>query len=186
MTVDSPVLPRSPAAFASRVWKLGCWLCAHRCPVSLGSRPPTACMPSAPCWWRSPADLTVVSPELLQLPFEYNWRTRLFAKIADQISDAVLDEILKQDLEAHVACETFVKTGMVLVGGEITTSAWVDIENLVRNVVCDIGYNHSDIGFDANSCAVLNAIGKQSGRPCRGVGAARPPAEASRNPRIHH
>lgn len=83
-------------------------------------------------------------------------------KIADQISDAVLDEILKQDLEAHVACETFVKTGMVLVGGEITTSAWVDIENLVRNVVCDIGYNHSDIGFDANSCAVLNAIGKQS------------------------
>ena len=83
-------------------------------------------------------------------------------KIADQISDAVLDEILKQDLEAHVACETFVKTGMVLVGGEITTSAWVDIENLVRNVVCNIGYNHSDIGFDANSCAVLNAIGKQS------------------------
>lgn len=79
VTVDSPVLPRSPAAFASRVWKLGCWLCAHRCPVSLGSRPPTACMPSAPCWWRSPADLTVVSPELLQLPFEYNWRTRLFA-----------------------------------------------------------------------------------------------------------
>ena len=83
-------------------------------------------------------------------------------KIADQISDAVLDEILKQDVSAHVACETFVKTGMVLVGGEITTTAWVDIEALVRKVVCDIGYNHSDIGFDANSCAVLNAIGKQS------------------------
>ena len=83
-------------------------------------------------------------------------------KIADQISDAVLDEILKQDVSAHVACETFVTTGMVLVGGEITTTAWVDIEALVRKVVCDIGYNHSDIGFDANSCAVLNAIGKQS------------------------
>lgn len=83
-------------------------------------------------------------------------------KIADQISDAVLDEILKQDVSAHVACETFVKTRMVLVGGEITTTAWVDIEALVRKVVCDIGYNHSDIGFDANSCAVLNAIGKQS------------------------
>lgn len=83
-------------------------------------------------------------------------------KIADQISDAVLDEILKQDVSAHVACETFVKTGMVLVGGEITTTAWVDIEALVRKIVCDIGYNHSDIGFDANSCAVLNAIGKQS------------------------
>ena len=65
-------------------------------------------------------------------------------------------------MSAHVACETFVKTGMVLVGGEITTTAWVDIEALVRKVVCDIGYNHSDIGFDANSCAVLNAIGKQS------------------------
>lgn len=83
-------------------------------------------------------------------------------KIADQISDAVLDEILKQDVKAHVACETFVKTGMVLVGGEITTSAWVDIEALVRQVVCGIGYNHSDVGFDASSCAVLNAIGKQS------------------------
>ena len=83
-------------------------------------------------------------------------------KIADQISDAVLDEILKQDKFAHVACETFIKTGMVLVGGEISTTAWVDIEALVRKVVCDIGYNHSDMGFDANSCAVLNAIGKQS------------------------
>ncbi len=83
-------------------------------------------------------------------------------KIADQISDAVLDEILKQDTQAHVACETFIKTGMVLVGGEITTSAWVDIETLVRQVISNIGYNHSDMGFDAQSCAVLNAIGKQS------------------------
>ncbi|MBS9783499.1 MAG: methionine adenosyltransferase [Pasteurella sp.] len=83
-------------------------------------------------------------------------------KIADQISDAVLDEILKQDPKARVACETYVKTGMALVGGEITTSAWVDIENLTREVICDIGYTHSDMGFDAHSCAVLNAIGKQS------------------------
>ncbi|MBR0573996.1 MULTISPECIES: methionine adenosyltransferase [Pasteurellaceae] len=83
-------------------------------------------------------------------------------KIADQISDAVLDEILKQDPKARVACETYVKTGMALVGGEITTTAWVDIENLTREVICDIGYTHSDMGFDAHSCAVLNAIGKQS------------------------
>ncbi len=95
-------------------------------------------------------------------------------KIADQISDAVLDEILKQDTKAHVACETFIKTGMVLVGGEITTSAWVDIEALVRRVVCQIGYNHSDMGFDANSCAVLNAIGKQSPDINQGVERADP------------
>jgi S-adenosylmethionine synthetase len=83
-------------------------------------------------------------------------------KIADQISDAVLDAILEQDPKARVACETFVKTGMVLVGGEITTSAWVDIEELTRATIRDIGYVHSDMGFDANSCAVLSAIGKQS------------------------
>lgn len=83
-------------------------------------------------------------------------------KIADQISDAVLDAILEQDPKARVACETFVKTGMVLVGGEITTSAWVDIEEITRNTIRDIGYVHSDMGFDANSCAVLSAIGKQS------------------------
>ncbi|WP_337878878.1 methionine adenosyltransferase [Rheinheimera sp.] len=83
-------------------------------------------------------------------------------KIADQISDAVLDAILEQDPKARVACESFVKTGMVLVGGEITTSAWVDIEELTRSTIRDIGYVHSDMGFDANSCAVLSAIGKQS------------------------
>ena len=83
-------------------------------------------------------------------------------KIADQISDAVLDAILEQDPKARVACETFVKTGMVLVGGEITTSAWVDIEELTRSTIRDIGYVNSDMGFDANSCAVLSAIGKQS------------------------
>ena len=90
-------------------------------------------------------------------------------KIADQISDAVLDAILSQDPMARVACESFVKTGMVLVGGEITTSAWVDIEELVRQTVRDIGYVHSDMGFDANSCAVLSAIGKQSPDINRGV-----------------
>ncbi|EPE72529.1 S-adenosylmethionine synthetase [Pasteurella multocida 671/90] len=90
-------------------------------------------------------------------------------KIADQISDAVLDEILKQDPKARVACETYVKTGMALVGGEITTSAWVDIENLTRQVICDIGYKHSDMGFDGHSCAVLNAIGKQSSDINQGV-----------------
>ena len=90
-------------------------------------------------------------------------------KIADQISDAVLDEILKQDSKARVACETYVKTGMALVGGEITTSAWVDIENLTRQVICDIGYKHSEMGFDGNSCAVLNAIGKQSSDINQGV-----------------
>lgn len=83
-------------------------------------------------------------------------------KIADQISDAVLDAILKQDPKARVACETYVKTGMALVGGEITTSAWVDIEELTRKTIQDIGYTSSEIGFDANSCAVLNVIGKQS------------------------
>ena len=95
-------------------------------------------------------------------------------KIADQISDAVLDEILKQDQYAHVACETFIKTGMVLVGGEISTTAWVDIEALVRKIVCNIGYNHSDMGFDANSCDVLNAIGKQSPDINQGVSRQNP------------
>ena len=90
-------------------------------------------------------------------------------KIADQISDAVLDEIIKQDPKARVACETYVKTGMALVGGEITTSAWVDIENLAREVICDIGYTSSEMGFDGRSCAVLNAIGKQASDINQGV-----------------
>lgn len=90
-------------------------------------------------------------------------------KIADQISDAVLDEILKQDPKGRVACESFVKTGMVLVGGEVTTSAWVDIENIVRDVVRDVGYNSSDMGFDWESCAVMSAIGKQSPDIAQGV-----------------
>ncbi|WP_253306583.1 methionine adenosyltransferase [unidentified bacterial endosymbiont] len=95
-------------------------------------------------------------------------------KIADQISDAVLDAIIAQDPQARVACETYVKTGMVLVGGEITTTAWIDIEALVRNTVREIGYHHSDMGFDADSCAVLNAIGKQSPDIHQGVDRADP------------
>ncbi|KMV28450.1 methionine adenosyltransferase [Photobacterium swingsii] len=95
-------------------------------------------------------------------------------KIADQISDAVLDAILEQDPKARVACETYVKTGMVMVGGEITTSAWVDIEEITRETVREIGYVHSDMGFDANSCAVLNTIGKQSPDINQGVDKADP------------
>ena len=83
-------------------------------------------------------------------------------KVADQISDAVLDAIIADDPRARVACETLVKTGMVIVAGEITTSAWVDLEELVRKRVCDIGYDSPDVGFDGATCAVLNAIGKQS------------------------
>ncbi len=90
-------------------------------------------------------------------------------KVADQISDAVLDALLEQDPRSRVACETLVKTGMVILAGEVTTNAWVDLEALVRKVVCDIGYNHGDIGFDGQSCAVLNAIGKQSSDIAMGV-----------------
>ena len=95
-------------------------------------------------------------------------------KIADQISDAVLDAILAKDPKARVACETYVKTGMVLVGGEISTKAWVDVEDLARQTVKDIGYRHSDMGFDGASCAVLNAVGKQSGDINQGVDRAHP------------
>lgn len=90
-------------------------------------------------------------------------------KICDQISDAVLDAMLEQDSRARVACETYVKTGMVLVGGEVTTSAWVDVEQLARNVIRDIGYDSSEMGFDWESCAVLSAIGKQSPDIAQGV-----------------
>ncbi len=90
-------------------------------------------------------------------------------KMADQLSDAVLDAILKQDKNARVACETMLKTGAVILAGEITTSAWIDLEELVRKVVCDIGYNHSDLGFDGNTCSVINMIGKQSRDIAQGV-----------------
>ena len=90
-------------------------------------------------------------------------------KVADQISDAVLDAILTHDKRGRVACETLVKTGVVIVAGEVTTSAWVDIEALVRRTVLDIGYNSSEMGFDGASCGVLNVIGKQSPDIAQGV-----------------
>lgn len=90
-------------------------------------------------------------------------------KVADQISDGILDAIIEQDKRCRVACETMVKTGMVLVAGEITTSAWVDIERLTRNIINEIGYNDAHLGFDGNSCSVLTAIGKQSTDIAQGV-----------------
>ncbi len=90
-------------------------------------------------------------------------------KIADQISDAVLDAMIGQDPKARVACETMVKTGMVVVAGEVTTTAWVDLEKLVRETVLEIGYNNSEMGFDGASCSVLNALGKQSPDIAQGV-----------------
>ena len=90
-------------------------------------------------------------------------------KVADQISDAVLDAILEKDPQARVAVETLVKTGMVIIAGEVTTSAWVDLEDIVRQTVREIGYDSSDVGFDWASCAVLNAIGKQSPDIAMGV-----------------
>ncbi|WP_395166847.1 methionine adenosyltransferase [Francisella salimarina] len=90
-------------------------------------------------------------------------------KLADQISDAILDEILKQDKNARVACETLVKTGMALVAGEITTSAWIDIEELVRKVIVETGYDNANKGIDGRTCSVINAIGKQSNDIAQGV-----------------
>ncbi|WP_369856550.1 methionine adenosyltransferase [Candidatus Thalassolituus haligoni] len=90
-------------------------------------------------------------------------------KMADQISDAVLDAILKDDPYARVAVETMVKTGMAIVAGEVRTSTYVDLEDLIRDVILDIGYNSSDVGFDGASCAVINAIGKQSADIAMGV-----------------
>jgi S-adenosylmethionine synthetase len=90
-------------------------------------------------------------------------------KVADQISDAVLDAILAQDKRARVACETLVKTGVAIVAGEVTTEAWVDLEDLVRGVIVDIGYTSSDVGFDGRTCGVLNIIGKQSPDIAMGV-----------------
>ena len=95
-------------------------------------------------------------------------------KIADQISDAILDAIIAEDPGARVACETMVKTGVAIVAGEITTSAWVDIEDIVRSTVLEIGYNSSAMGFDGASCSVLNAIGKQSPDIAMGVDRGNP------------
>lgn len=95
-------------------------------------------------------------------------------KMADQISDAILDAILTQDKDARVACETLTKTGAVVLAGEITTHANIDVETIVRNTVNKIGYNHSDLGFDGSSCAVINMIGKQSPEIAQGVDRSRP------------
>ena len=90
-------------------------------------------------------------------------------KISDQISDAILDAIIAEDPKARVACETMVKTGMVIVAGEITTSAWVDMEDIARQTILEIGYDDSSKGFDGATCSVLNAIGKQSPDIAQGV-----------------
>ncbi|WP_375170861.1 methionine adenosyltransferase [Marinobacter sp.] len=95
-------------------------------------------------------------------------------KLADQISDAVLDAILIDDPHARVACETMVKTGVAIVGGEITTSAWVDLEDLVRGVIKDIGYTSSKVGYDGDTCGVINIIGKQSVDIAQGVDRKKP------------
>jgi len=95
-------------------------------------------------------------------------------KLADQISDAVLDAILAEDRHARVACETMVKTGVAIIGGEVTTSAWVDLEDLVRGVIKDIGYTSSEVGFDGDTCGIINIIGKQSVDIAQGVDRQKP------------
>ena len=100
-------------------------------------------------------------------------------KMADQISDAILDAIIEQDTSARVACETMVKTGMVVLAGEITTNAEIDYENVVRDVVNDIGYDNSDVGFDGHNCAVLNALGRQSPDIAMGVDRAEKEAQGA-------
>jgi S-adenosylmethionine synthetase len=95
-------------------------------------------------------------------------------KIADQISDAVLDAILEEDKYARVACETMVKTGVAIVSGEISTTSWIDLEELVRSVINDIGYTSSDVGYDGDTCGVINIIGKQSVDIAQGVDRAKP------------
>jgi S-adenosylmethionine synthetase len=95
-------------------------------------------------------------------------------KVADQISDAVLDAIIAQDPRARVACETMVKTGVAIVAGEITTNAWIDLEAITRKVIVDIGYDSSDVGFDGATCGVINLIGKQSPDINQGVDRKKP------------
>jgi S-adenosylmethionine synthetase len=90
-------------------------------------------------------------------------------KVCDQISDAILDEVIKQDQNGRVACETFISVGLVIVGGEMTTKGYVDIAGLTRNIIKEIGYSHSKYGFNYKTCAVLNAIGSQSPDIAQGV-----------------
>ena len=95
-------------------------------------------------------------------------------KIADQISDAVLDAIIAQDKHARVACETMVKTGVAIISGEVTTNAWVDLEKITRNVISEIGYTSSDVGFDGATCGIMNLIGQQSPEIAQGVDRSKP------------
>ncbi|MFS4438387.1 methionine adenosyltransferase [Paracoccaceae bacterium GXU_MW_L88] len=95
-------------------------------------------------------------------------------KIADQISDAVLDAIIAEDSRARVACETMVKTGVAIISGEISTTAWVDLERIVRDVINDVGYRSSEFGFDGETCSVINIIGKQSPEINQGVDRSHP------------
>src|SRR5690554_1946716 len=95
-------------------------------------------------------------------------------KVADQISDAVLDAIIARDPHARVAVETMVKTGMAIIAGEVTTSCYVDLEDIVRDVITGIGYNSSEVGFDGETCGVLNLIGKQSVDIAQGVDRVKP------------
>mgnify|MGYP001560893357 FL=1 len=90
-------------------------------------------------------------------------------KVCDQISDAVLDEIMRKDPAGRVACETFITRGMVVVGGEITTTTYVDVDALARQVIKDIGYTHTKYGFNYETCAVINVIGRQSPDIAQGV-----------------
>ena len=95
-------------------------------------------------------------------------------KIADQISDAVLDAIIAKDKHARVACETMVKTGVAIISGEVSTTAWVDLEDLTRKVITDIGYTSSDVGFDGETCGIMNLIGQQSPEIAQGVDRVQP------------
>ena len=95
-------------------------------------------------------------------------------KVADQISDAILDALIAKDTQSRVACETFLTTGLCLVSGEIRTEAWVDIPRIVRDTICGIGYDRGDIGFDGNVCGVLSAIGEQAPEVAQGVDNAPP------------
>ncbi len=95
-------------------------------------------------------------------------------KIADQISDAVLDAIIAKDKNARVACETMVKTGVAIISGEVSTNAWVDLETLTRNVISEIGYTSSDVGFDGATCGIMNLIGQQSPEIAQGVDRSNP------------
>jgi len=95
-------------------------------------------------------------------------------KIADQISDAVLDAIIAKDKNARVACETMVKTGVAIISGEVSTTAWVDLETITRNVISNIGYTSSDVGFDGETCGIMNLIGQQSPEIAQGVDRSKP------------